>query len=85
MKNPKETVIIFLCAGIGCLCGLQQLHLAVAGTMFVYLLIWILDRGSTGNVERITLVLKGLGTESQVAAKYYKEVGLSIPAELMAA
>ena len=29
VKNPKETVIIFLAAGIGCLCGLEQFHLAL--------------------------------------------------------
>jgi len=73
VKNPKETVIIFLAAGIGCLCGLEQFHLAVAGTAFVYILIWILDRGAGGNVERLTVVLKGLGTESQAASRLYKE------------
>ena len=73
VKNPKETVVIFLCGGIGCLCGLQQFTLAVAATGFVYAMIWFLDRDSAGNVERVTLILKGLGTESQVAMKAYKE------------
>ena len=73
VKNPKETVIIFLSAGIGCLCGLEQFYLAIAGTVFVYILIWILDRGAGGNIERLTVVLKGLGTESQVASRLYKE------------
>ncbi len=73
VKNPKETAILFLCAGIGCLCGLGRFVLAVAGTAFVYLLIWWLDREAFGPAERITLVLKGLGTEAQVAARAYKE------------
>ena len=73
VKNPKETVIIFLCAGIGCLCGLRQFYLAIAATTFVYILIWILDRTSSGDFERVTLVLKGLGAESQVGARIFKE------------
>ena len=73
VKNPKETVVIFLAAGIGCLCGLEQFPLAIAGTAFVYVLIWIVDRGAAGNVERVTVILKGLGPESQVASKAYKE------------
>lgn len=73
VPNPKETAILFICAGIGCLCGLAQFVLAVMGTAFVYLLIWILDREALGGKERVTLVLKGLGPEAQVAAKAYKE------------
>lgn len=73
VKNPKETVVIFLCAMTGCFCGLHQFHLAVAMTLFVWILIWFLERGVGGEMERATVILKGLGTESQVAMKEYKE------------
>ncbi len=73
VKNPKETVIIFLAAGIGCLCGLEQFWLALAATGFVLLLITIMDRTRGGTVERITLLLKGLDGQAQNAAKLYKE------------
>lgn len=73
VKNPKETAIIFFVAGLGCMCGFQQFEFALAATAFLFVLIWILDRRTSGNLERITLILKGLGTESQIASKGYKE------------
>ncbi|HAK95743.1 MAG TPA: hypothetical protein DCM87_12295 [Planctomycetes bacterium] len=73
MKSPKETVVIFICGGIGCLCGLHAFELAIMGTAFVWGLIWILDRRMGGTIERLTVILKGFGPECQVAVKSFKE------------
>ncbi len=73
MKSAKETVVIFVCGGIGCLCGLNQFDHAIMGTAFVWGLIWVLDRRTGGNIERLTVILKGFGPECQVAVKTFKE------------
>jgi len=73
MKSPKETVVIFICGGIGCLCGLRAFDLAIMSTVFVWGLIWVLDRRMGGTIERLTVVLKGFGPECQIAVKSFKE------------
>jgi hypothetical protein len=73
VKNPKETVVIFLCAGIGCMCGLHQFSIAVAITAFLFCMIWLLELRSSSELERMTVVCRGLATESQPALKAYRE------------
>ncbi len=73
MKSPKETVVVFICGGLGCVCGLHGFELAIMGTAFVWGLIWVLDRRMGGTIERLTVILKGFGPECQVAVKGFKE------------
>ncbi len=82
VKNPKETVVIFLCAGIGCMCGLHAFVLAIAITIFLFCLILLLERSTSSELERITIVCKGLGTYAQPALQSYKtnleEAGIEV-------
>ncbi len=45
MKSARETGVLFLLIGLGMACGLRQWPVAVVGTVFFYLLLFLIDLG----------------------------------------
>jgi hypothetical protein len=45
IRNPRDTAFLFLLIGLGMACGLNHWDVVVVGTVFLYLLITIVEMG----------------------------------------
>lgn len=45
IRNPRDTAFLFLLIGLGMACGLQHWDVAAVGTVFLYLLITLVEMG----------------------------------------
>lgn len=73
IRDPKETTVLLICLGVGLACGVGRLDMAVILTVFVLVVLWILEhfesaqifrsmevRVETRNLDQTRLVLKRL-------------------------
>jgi hypothetical protein len=73
IRDPKETTVLLICLGVGLACGVGRLDMALILTVFVLIVLWILEhfeqaqifrsmevRIETRNLDRTRQVLKNL-------------------------
>jgi hypothetical protein len=73
IRDPKETTVLLICLGVGLACGVGRLDMALILTLFVLVVLWILEyfesaqifrsmevRIETLNLDRTRQVLKNL-------------------------
>jgi uncharacterized membrane protein YhiD involved in acid resistance len=73
IRDPKETTVLLICLGVGLACGVGRLDMALILTVFVLVVLWILEhfesaqifrsmevRVETLNLDRTRQVLKNL-------------------------
>lgn len=50
IRNPRDTAFLFLLIGLGMACGLQHWEVVITGTVFLMLLITVVEMGGTASL-----------------------------------
>jgi len=51
IRNPADTAFLFLLIGLGMACGLEHYPIAIGGTVFLWLMLCVLELGAPGRPE----------------------------------
>lgn len=59
IRDPKETTVLLICLGVGLACGVGRLDMAAILTVFVLVMLWVLEYFESGQVYRAMEVSVG--------------------------
>src|SRR4029079_1951845 len=80
IRDPKETTVLLVCLGVGLACGVGRLDMALILTVFVLLVLWILEHFESGQIFRsmeMRIETRNLDQTRQVLKKLFERHGFT--------
>ena len=78
IRDPKETTVLLLCLGVGLACGVGRLDMALILTIFVLVVLWILEHFESAQIFRsmeVRVETRNLDQTRQVLKKLFDRHG----------
>jgi len=78
IRDPKETTVLLLCLGVGLACGVGRLDMALILTIFVLVVLWILEHFESAQIFRsmeVRVETRNLDQTRQVLKKLFERHG----------
>lgn len=78
IRDPKETTVLLLCLGVGLACGVGRLDMALILTIFVLVVLWILEHFESAQIFRsmeVRVGTRNLDQTRQVLKKLFDRHG----------
>jgi hypothetical protein len=78
IRDPKETTVLLLCLGVGLACGVGRLDMALILTIFVLIVLWILEHFESAQIFRsmeVRVETRNLDQTRQVLKKLFERHG----------
>jgi len=78
IRDPKETTVLLLCLGVGLACGVGRLDMALILTVFVLVVLWILEHFESAQIFRsmeVRVETRKLDQTRQVLKKLFERHG----------
>ena len=78
IRDPKETTVLLVCLGVGLACGVGRLDMALILTLFVLLVLFVLESFEARQVFRsmeLTIETRHLDETRQVLKKFFERHG----------
>ncbi|HEX3280976.1 MAG TPA: DUF4956 domain-containing protein [Pyrinomonadaceae bacterium] len=80
IRDPKETTVLLICLGVGLACGVGRLDMALILTVFVLVVLWILEHFESAQIFRsmeVRVETLNLDRTRQVLKNLFDKHGLS--------
>ena len=80
IRDPKETTVLLICLGVGLACGVGRLDMALILTIFVLVVLWILEHFESGQIFRsmeMRIETRNLDQTRQVLKKLFERHGFT--------
>lgn len=80
IRDPKETTVLLICLGVGLACGVGRLDMAVILTVFVLVVLWILEHFESAQIFRsmeVRVETRNLDQTRQVLKRLFERHGFS--------
>lgn len=80
IRDPKETTVLLICLGVGLACGVGRLDMALILTIFVLVVLWILEHFESGQIFRsmeVRIETRNLDQTRHVLKKLFERHGFS--------
>jgi hypothetical protein len=78
IRDPKETTVLLICLGVGLACGVGRLDMALILTVFVLVVLWILEHFESAQIFRsmeVRIETRNLDQTRQVLKKLFERHG----------
>ncbi|MEO7969987.1 MAG: DUF4956 domain-containing protein, partial [bacterium] len=80
IRDPKETTVLLICLGVGLACGVGRLDMALILTVFVLVVLWILEHFESAQIFRsmeVRIETLNLNRTREVLKKIFDKHGFS--------
>jgi hypothetical protein len=78
IRDPKETTVLLICLGVGLACGVGRLDMALILTVFVLVVLWILEHFESAQIFRsmeVRIETRNLDQTRHVLKKLFERHG----------